>query len=60
MTLEEKIKHFALNPEHADFALALLKVGTDKGHDPKRIMQNVIGWVLLEFHKLPITNIGQN
>ncbi len=52
--LEDKIRKYSNNPEKIIEAVAIMKVGRDKGDDWKLILRNAIAHVLLDFHGIPL------
>lgn len=54
MTTEDRIAKFAKDPDVIILALAMLKVGRDKGATAQEIMSRVIAALLMQFHGIPI------
>lgn len=58
--IEERIRDFSLDPKNVMEALAMVKVGRDKGDSPEVIFAHVIGNILLRFHGIESKKPGQN
>lgn len=58
--LEEKICAFAKKPEIGLEALAMIKVGRDKGDAIEVIMPRVIASLLFRFHGIPFVESNLN
>ena len=54
MNIEQRIVSFAKNEEIQMEALAMLKVGRDKGDSPEQIMALIIAHLLMKFHGIPL------
>lgn len=53
-TIEEKIKQFVGDPENITQAMAMLKVGADKGDPIEVIMERTLADALFRFHGIPV------
>ena len=51
--IEDKIRRFVDNPENQTAALALLKVGVEKGEKPEQVVRVMIASALFDFHGIP-------
>lgn len=58
--LEERIRDFAGDEANIQQALALLKVGQEKGHAPQRSVAILLADALLRFHGVTTVPPGQN
>lgn len=54
MTVKQRIVSFAKDPEIQLEALAMLKVGRDKGDSAEEIMSRIIASLLMRFHGIPV------
>lgn len=54
MTTEDRIAKFAKDPDVIILALAMPKVGRDKGDSAQEIMSRVIASLLMQFHGIPL------
>ncbi len=54
MTIEQRIIAYAKDPEIQMEALAMLKVGHDKGDPAREIMSRIIASLLMKFHGIPL------
>lgn len=54
MSIEDQIAAYAKDPEIQMEALALMKVGRDKGDSAQEIMSKIIAHLLMKFHGIPL------